>query len=114
MEWECCYADVVACVHGLWLGIEFRDYDVYFCFVCSDCASQGPQLARLATLKAKRKALEHMKAIKQDIDSKNRLLEDQLEQHKEEARKIKSSVSPISERLENIQKIAYAWESTHG
>ena len=78
----------------------------------SACASQGPQVARIAAIKAKKQALDHLKSIKQDIDSKNRALLEILEERKTEARKIQSNAAPVGQRLENIQRIAYAWESS--
>lgn len=79
---------------------------------CSACASQGPQVARIAAIKAKKQALEHLKAIKQDIDSKNSALLEILEERKKEARELQSNAAPVGQRLENIQKISYAWESS--
>lgn len=78
---------------------------------CSACASQGPQVARVTAVKAKKQALEHLKAIKQDIDAKNRTLLETLEERKKEARELQSSAFPVGQRLENIQRIAYAWET---
>lgn len=68
-------------------------------------------MARVAAVKAKKQALEHLRAIKQDIDSKNRTLLEALEERKKEARELQSSAFPVGQRLENIERIAYAWET---
>jgi hypothetical protein len=69
-------------------------------------------MARAATVKAKREALEHLRAIKRDVEAKNSVLEGQLEEKKREARDIQARgvETKVGERLGGIQKIAYAWE----
>jgi hypothetical protein len=75
------------------------------------CASQGPRVARAAALKAKKEAIGRLQAIKDDIEQKNLALVEQLENKKAEARQVRSSLSPIGGRLEEIQRLAEAWSS---
>jgi hypothetical protein len=108
-EWK------ILCSGSESFGIVLNRSDLHTIFSCAcrQCASQGPRVARLATVQAKRQALEHLRAIKDDIQGKNSVLQKQLEEKKREARELKASAvaSPAGERLGNIQKIAYAWES---
>jgi hypothetical protein len=75
------------------------------------CASQGPRVARAAALKAKKEAIGRLQAIKDDIEQKNLALVEQLDNKKAEARQVRSSLSPIGGRLEEIQRLAEAWSS---
>lgn len=69
-------------------------------------------MARIAAIKAKQQALEHLRAIKLEIETKNRKLIENLEEKKIEARDLQEKAFPIGERLKNIQNIACAWESS--
>lgn len=73
--------------------------------------TQGPQVARAAAVKAKKDAVSHLKAILQEIQGMNAVLEKELEGKKEEARHIKSSISPLGSRLDEVQQIAEAWST---
>lgn len=68
-------------------------------------------MARAAALKAKREAIGRLRAIKDDIQQKNLVLVEQLESKKAEARQVRSNLSPIGQRLEEIQRLAEAWSS---
>lgn len=92
--------------------LYYIGYKSSISFGCSTCASQGPQMARIATIKAKKQALEHLKAIKQDCDIRNDQLLQTLEERKKEARQLQSDAFPGGQRLENIHRIAHAWESS--
>lgn len=91
------------------------NYFIIFYHVLFDvrrvCASQGPRVARAAALKAKKEAIGRLQAIKDDIQQKNLALVEQLENKKAEARRVRSSLSPIGGRLEEIQRLAEAWSS---
>ena len=68
-------------------------------------------MARAAALKAKREAIGRLRAIKDDSQQKNLVLVEQLESKKAEARQVRSNLSPIGQRLEEIQRLAEAWSS---
>ena len=59
-------------------------------------AQAGPKLARAATLKAKKEALEHLRAIKRDVDERNGKLEAALEKRKAEARALQVRLFLVS------------------
>ena len=78
-------------------------------------AQAGPKLARAATLGAKKEALEHLRAIKRDVDERNGELEGSLEERKAEARALQAKgVGELGARLDGVGKSVLAWEKRGG
>jgi len=75
-------------------------------------ASQaGPKMARAATLKAKREALEHLRRIKEDVEKRNGALEGLLEERKGEARALEAAgVAGLGSRLDGVGRLVAGWE----
>lgn len=67
-------------------------------------------VARAATLTAKKQALERLRAIKHEIESRNAQLEDQLKKKKEEAVMLRSRVSTVGQKLEEVTHVAHTWQ----
>ncbi|KAI8105021.1 hypothetical protein M9435_000194 [Picochlorum sp. BPE23] len=73
----------------------------------SACALQGPLVARAATLKAKKQALERLRALKHETEGRNAQLEDQLRKKKEEAATLRARVSTVGQKLEEV---THSWQ----
>ncbi len=78
-------------------------------------AQAGPKLARAATLKAKKEALEHLRAIKRDVEERNMELEGSLEERKAEARVLQArGIGELGARLDGVGRSVLAWEKRGG
>ena len=84
---------------------------VYRASISSTHRQQGPQLARIATIKAKKEAIQYLKAIQEDIRVKNAQLQEQLETKKSEARQLKENLQGSGGALNTVGRIAREWTS---
>lgn len=79
-------------------------------------STSHPRLARAATLKAKKEALEHLRKIYEDVGRRNEALEEALEKRKGEARALTRREGGVGEmvgaRLEGVARLVMAWEKT--